>query len=147
MGKMNLLISINCPTHESFLNLTSHSCFCLACLKLCSFSGFKTGLDCVIFIRLDVTYWPLTKPSLRDAPVKISGSSQVVKRKCVGVMKWYMQMPTSRYGQSQTWVSLGLQQSVESADREPCPMGGPSGPLAGTGWVHLVWREGTNLWS
>ena len=32
--------------------------------------------------------------SEQDAPVKISGNCHVVERKCVGVMKWYMEMST-----------------------------------------------------
>ena len=39
----------------------------------------------------------------QDVPVKISGSSRVIKGKCVGVKKWYMQIPmcdTSRLGVS-----------------------------------------------
>ena len=49
--------------------------------------------------------------SAQDAPAKISGNSLVVKWKCVGVMKWYMQMPTSDTD------SLSL--SFESAEGAP----------------------------
>ena len=40
------------------------------------------------------------KFSAQDAPAKTSGSSDVVERKCVGVMKWYIQMPTLDTAQS-----------------------------------------------
>ena len=39
-----------------------------------------------------------------DSPVKISGSSHLVERKCIGVMKWDMQMPMWDTGR----VSLSL---------------------------------------
>ena len=39
-----------------------------------------------------VIYWPLTEPSIRDAPVQISGRK---KRKQVGVMKEYRLVPVA----------------------------------------------------
>ena len=48
----------------------------------------------------------------QDAPVKISESSYMVHRKCVDVMKWYMQMPTR--GSQSVWV-LESQLSVKES--------------------------------
>ena len=44
--------------------------------------------------------------SKQDTPVKISRSSHVVDWKCVGVMKWYLQMPT--WGSQSVGVSESL---------------------------------------
>ena len=60
--------------------------------------------------RVYVAYWPLTEPSIRyflahDPSVKISGSNHVVERICLGIMKWYMQMPMSSLSLSLVLVS------------------------------------------
>ena len=83
------------------------------------------------------------KVSAQDASAKISGSSDVVERKCVGVMKWYMKMPTwdtDRLSLESVSVCSGQSsRQIESRGRRR-----PSGPLAKTGWVrkrrvHCLW--------
>ena len=44
----------------------------------------------------------------QEAAVKISGSSHGVERKCVGVLKWYMQMPTWDTGSLNLSINLGV---------------------------------------
>ena len=53
----------------------------------------KSGDNCICCI-LTLDQAVNQRSSAQDATVKISGSSHVVEQKCVGVMKWYMQMTT-----------------------------------------------------
>ena len=81
---------------------------------------------------------------------KISGSGPVVERKCVGLMKWYIQMPTWEMGSlwKSVWVSLCLgsqdhqRKSVFSA-RATSYTAAHSGSQRAFGWVSIgqEWKE------
>ena len=80
-----------------------------------------------------VTLDPLVNQrfSKQDAPVKISGISHMVDRKCVGITKWYLQMTT--WGSQSVGVSVNLKSvpacsGVVSADREPWLQGAKRPP-------------------
>ena len=59
----------------------------------------------------------------QDTPVKLSGSNHVVKRKCVGAIKWYMQMPTRDMG-SLCFESVSACSFQSSRKIENCGCGG-----------------------
>ena len=82
---------------------------------------YRTCSCCILTLDRAVNL----KFSAQDAPVKISGSNHVVEQKCVGVMKWCMQMPTRCL---KLEISLSLQRSVDSADREPWPLWAKQSP-------------------
>ena len=80
--------------------------------------------------------------SAQNAPVKISGSSHVVERKCVGIMKWYMQMPTWIRAEGVSVLRqshLRPEESNQSQERQRIPEG-PAGAVShsATHSEHLV---------
>ena len=74
--------------------------------------------------------------SAKDTPVKIGGSSHVVERKCVVVMKWYMKIPTWDTGcLSLEIVSACGYKKVTGAPASGWAPRGGNSPERASGWV------------
>ena len=75
---------------------------------------------------------------MQDAPVRISGTNNVVERKCVGVMKWYIQMPMWDMGSVSRTLGVSAWGHGNPSERLGAPLCGSQQVY---GWVTLWHRS------
>ena len=106
-----------------------HSCF------------FVGWWCCILTLDLAVNQ----RFSAEDVHVKINGGSHVVERKCVGVMRWYIQMPTWDRSSLRERVLSQSQLAVTGmlpSDWSPCWGSVPRYvPQRASGWVPLAEKQ------